>query len=473
MCSAALQVPFFITKCNHCFCGTHQEDDWVHECKCASCGERLSRRGVIIDAWQQLCRQVRIELYAAPSFIFKSSIALIVLHTLWLMMNIDVQWHENATYWFLHVAVAMALLCLNVPSQQPVKLCLMGAKSVGTSTIGRFLESGLQVGPVFAPRSGKSPTEFIISGGRATLVDVGCALDDGLSNSGAGAVDASRLSALRLGDDYGMAIQPGESDETPQPRWHAGASALLPEDVASPFFNWSDLTRHLLDALRWSVCLVDRPQPSRKQRVIHDADGVVLIARRRDESSDERTARWYDAYERRAFARACALASVGSRPLLVICSKADFESDVQSRHVVTSLCERLDVKHASAGPRFFVQVTSHRGSLYLPMELRMRIYHSAISGAPADAANGRTVRLPSASALRVISAGVIGHASAARLLEGMAWIVEEQGRSRRDAQTQCSRSTARRVKICAFVVWASAVWAQLHAQLRVALPAFR
>ena len=54
-------------------------------------------------------------------------------------------------------------------------------RKAGTTTIGRFLQSGLRVGPVFAPAGGASPSEFVLTSGPAAPAVL---VDTYLSSSG-------------------------------------------------------------------------------------------------------------------------------------------------------------------------------------------------------------------------------------------------------------------------------------------------
>ena len=303
-------------------------------------------------------------------------------------------------------------------------------------------------------------------------------------------MSASRLHAIRLGDDYGRAILPdsdgdgdeaAEDGEVPQPRWHAGASALLPEDDSrGSSWSWSQLISSLVRSLavtaigsRTSASLrsfgglltptagagASGPQPRRT--FVNAAEGFLFVAidrrqlesagavaggpnnfnesdalsephapdarlPREDVSREATIEKWRRARDRRAFERARQIASDRRRPLLVLCNKSDHCSVGYSRWLVEQMCERLGIQHATAGPRCFVHAaTRGNGVCFLPEELRKRIYDRATADGPADAARGMTLRLESGSALRAISGGVIGQASATRLLEAMAWLREE------------------------------------------------
>ena len=465
LCGEALHAPFFVTRCNHCFCVAHQLDEWVHIRKCPSCGCRLSRRGFWDETWHRLCRRVRVLHAAVHNLLEALPVAALVV----LMLEATSNWISatpNAGVRQAAVVSLGLLLLFHVLScsKPSMRICMIGGRRAGKTTIGHFLESGLRKGPVFAPqRSMMRRTQvnrfdsYLMSEGSAIITDVGSALEGDLIG-----VDATWLNAIRLGDDYGDAIVDDGDDEPllgaqPQPRWHAGASALLPDDESlAPV--WSEIMGWLasLSGLHGTLQRRQRAAASPTQRAMEDAHGFVFVVTRDELERDDPDARWQMARTHAAFQRACEAASVGRRPLLLLCSKADENPPAACRRLLETLCSRLGVQHATAGARCFVHAASRLGHLYLPEELRRRIYAAAISDGASDAAHGRMLRLESGSALRVICGGVIGSGSAARLLEGMAWMCEAS-RAQHAEVTRRARLATKHAICGALAAWAVAV----------------
>lgn len=373
-------------------------------------------------------------------------------------------WFESISELVAFVLIVSHMCGSYFAIDRPARLCMMGARATGKTTIGRFLQSGLSVGPVFSPRGSADPSEFLIASGPAAPARLSTLEEEFVDSSG-GSVDAARLHALRLGDDLDGAILPGSSEaDAPLPRWHAGACALLPDPTASLLASVpASLARSLARCLQ----MLERKlwwQALPTQALLDRQDGFVLVCRRPTAPLSERDEPWHAAKDRRAFERLCRAASTASRlgacnrPLLVVCSKSDHASGEECRAAVETLCARIGIHHAIAGPRYFVYATStpRAGPLYLPMELRMRIFTQAIAGGAQDAASGRTLRLESGAPLRVVSAGVIGRASAGRLVDNIAWLSRES-RVRRAAATWRAELTLRLSARVASLIWATAL----------------
>ena len=420
-----------IMCCNHTFCEGHAHEKWVADRRCPICNTHLYNR----NSWEGLLYASIERAKTVSQVYFKK------FNRLGLAACIIGCWALRCMWTLGFFRFDMAMLFVGtllffigqLTPSRPVKLCMFGPRGSGKSTIGRLLESGLDVGPVFAP------LEFGPSNGRKTYLSVraGAAVIDlcGVLDGpyGETARDASQLNAIRLGDDYGSALlADDDNDDVPQTRWHAGASAFLPEDIRSPF-SWSDLACTLVRGLGR---LVGRARTHRhgpygtSQKLIDGADGFMYVMapymrdiRRMRAGHQTHPDAATGTISELHFRRACQVASVRSRPLLVVCNKTDYENDDVCRQYVEMVCRCLNVKHATSGPRFFVHAASRgRGVAYLPEELRKRIYESAIANGPADAANGQSLRLEAGSVVRFISGGAIGPSSAGRLLEGVDWL---------------------------------------------------
>ena len=464
---------------------------------CAACGGRLHARGMTDELWQAVRQQGQLLLDGFMRRCFVQHVAwLVVLHSVWsaaqsdwgaLLERLLQMQHQPEHTCGVAAVLLLGLLTVNAMLTRPVNLCMVGAMRAGKTTIARFLASGLNVGPVFAPRplgvyGGPRQQGMTVRvapdglGSAVALTDFGT-LDGG--PVGGGAVDASRLNAIRLGDDYGSAVlqdgadgreSEGDYGETgltaaSPSRWHAGAAALVPEGSPTPIWGLAGLTGVI------SMLLSGRPlcraQSERAERgdQLDAADGLLFVVCRRQAASQQEE-QWHAARELRWFREVCRTASQGPRPLLVISSKSDHASDDEGRCAVRSLCERLCIRHPVAGPRYFVHAASLPGRLYLPEEIRKRIYESALVGGAEDAACGRTLRLESGSALRVISGGVIGKASAARLLDGVAWLCKASGEAR-EMRTRRMRLATHRATLAVLLVWAVGLMPSLVVPLLV------
>ena len=92
--------------------------------------------------------------------------------------------------------------------------------------------------------------------------------------------------------------------------------------------------------------------------------------------------------------------------------------------------------------------------MHLPEELRQRIYEAAIAGGPADVARGQSLTLESGGTFRAISGGVIGRASAERLLEGVGWLAKQSQERRTRQMSRVRRANrAAMLVMIVFAVW--------------------
>ena len=491
LCGQDLPVPFIVTRCNHCFCYAHLGEPPLRDGTCAACGSRLSRRSVLHEVARQVARRFRL-LYQTSYFgvLLPSFFGILALGLGWLGTNPLASFLWAGVVPRLWIAVVIFALLASIDAwhrfrTRPVRLCMMGDRAVGKSTVGRFLESALDVGPVFAPRQRRTrrarPESFLMTTGSATsaiLIEVGSALDvasaGGGGGGGGGPVNASSLTAIRLGDAHERAIADDDDEDDEEDddededegralatRWHNVRAARRRQSARSSIAGLlAEQRRHVRRAdgllLIFEMPSTERgTAPAAAEPAIDSAatadganDGTATaidVAATGGDAMDSWVP-WYAARQRLTLKRACKEASAGARPLLLLFSKVDLAPPTECRRKVERLCERLGVRHGSEGPTCFVHATSRAGgALYLPEEIRRRIFEAAMSDGPSDAAAGRTLRLASGSALRVVAGGVIGRGSAARLREGMAWLSEESRDVRRAQTTRRGAEMARRI----------------------------
>jgi hypothetical protein len=437
-CRRLLRPPFIVTRCNHTFCGDHANAHWVHLRKCLKCGSHLRQRTPADDvaAWLSRKRKLLVDRVRRLGIAWCAAWLLVLLVDLPMLGS-----SELATS---AAAALLLLLVLGWPHARPVELCVVGAaKGAGVTTVCTFLDSDLEVGPVFTPsvpvlgRRGPGRLRTVVCD-RATppgepgtkhplmavLTDVPCHCrrpDDET-------LDASALHAIRWGDDLSAT-------------WGA-ARGRLPcghqpngRDQCCPVWQAS------FDAADGILFVIDLREFAREFKAAKRACLNITMAS------------WVNQYiarERREFESACEQSD--GRPMLILCNKGDRRHvpnqlwgmenpPVQPMHNfintetfddVQRLCVGLGLRHGTAGARLFVHAASlGRGPHYLPEEIRKRIFENATTNGAYDAAIGHTLRLESGSAVRVHVGGVIGDKCAVALREGVGWLTEEANHVRR------------------------------------------
>ena len=414
--------------------------------QCAACGSRLLQRGLIENAKRLVhsCRMKTIGQYCGRfTSIYCVVAAYLIIFSLRIIANP------------LH-AIAAAALLLGVSwrcaTAKPIRICIIGDRNAGKKTIGRFLESGFKVGPVFAPRTTtrlrahaaqRDGCTYVWSRDDAAADSVVLTVVDDLLQSSSDAaadepVDGTDLQAIRFGDPVDLAI----FDQT------------APLDAFFPSLRWrqSAQRRDAVEAADGFLFVVTAAAATA-------ALPTTVVGEQTQRGRDQvRQYAWRAARLRKMLERACARSA--GRPLLLVCSKPDDLPLAECQAQLASACAALNVQHGSAGPRAFAHAASRAGPLHLPEELRQRIYEVAIAGGPADAARGQAVLLKSGGAFRAVSGGVIGKASAERLLEAVGWLANESRERRRTSQlSRVWVWTAAKFATAAFGMVVSAAWA--------------